>query len=414
MRATSLLRKLIDQEHTKVCGFEVTDEGLLLDVAPTTRHPRCGGCGRRCTKVYDSRERTWRHQDFAGMRVVFRYRIRRTECPGCGVTTELVPWAEPGSWFTRDFEQTVALLAQQANKTFVSMIMGIAWSTVGSIVTRVVARHSPENQLDGLRRIGIDERSYKKHHRYVTVVVDHDTGRVVWAGEGRKAENLYGFFDSLGDERIAALELISIDMGEPYQKAIRERAPRATIVFDRFHVQRLAHDALDEVRRALVRELKGTEDARHVKRMRWVTQKNPGNLTDGEQQKLAALQKTNSKLYRAYLLKETLCDALESTNPIEGRRELVSWCSWAARSRLPSFRKVAKTIKRHLDGIVAYIETGLSNGRSEGVNNKLNAIIHRSFGLQSAGAVIAYIRLCCGGIRLTPVTHPRPTVREST
>ena len=133
MRATSLLRRLLSQKHTKVTGFEFTDTGLLADVAPTTRLPRCGCCGRSARQGYDSRERSWRHLDFAGMRVVLRYRIRRVNCPRCGVQTEVVPWAEPGSNFTRDFEDVVALLAQKTDKTTISELMGISWETVGNI-----------------------------------------------------------------------------------------------------------------------------------------------------------------------------------------------------------------------------------------------------------------------------------------
>ena len=161
MRATTLLRTILDLKQTKVTGFELTRLGLVIGVAPTTRRARCGSCGRKCRAGYDARERRSRRLDFSGMRVELRYCIRRVDCRRCGVTTEMVPWAAPSSTFTYDFEDTVALLAQSTDKTTVCKLMGIAWETVGSVVTRVMGRRGSESLLDDLTQIGIDEISYK-------------------------------------------------------------------------------------------------------------------------------------------------------------------------------------------------------------------------------------------------------------
>lgn len=403
MRATTLLRKLLGLKHTKVMAFAFEGGRLVVDVAPTTRTPRCHRCCRRCHHVYDQRSREWRHLDFAGLKVVLRYRIRRVDCPCCGVQTELVPWASPGSWFTYEFEDQVACLAQQTNKTTITELMRISWATVGAIVTRVVGRRLKEDLLDGLERIGIDERSYKRGHRYLTLVVDHDRGRVVWAREGRSAETVGAFFDALGTERTKALRLVTMDMAQAYIQSVQERAPKAEIVFDRFHVQRLAHDALDEVRRSIVRTLADEDEARAVKRTRWALQKNPENLSPAQVVKLSDVQRQNKPLYRAYLLKETLRDILDHASPVTASQRLGAWTSWATRSRLAPFKKASKTIRRYRDGILAYIRTGLSNGRTEGMNNKLRSILARSYGLHSAGALVAYVRLCCSGLVLQPV-----------
>ena len=408
MRATSLLRTILNLKQTKVVSFEFSPSGLVVDVAPTTRVPRCGCCGRRCPRVYDGRTRRWRHLDFAGMEVVLRYRIRRVECDRCGVTTELVPWAEPGGWFTRDFEETVALLAQRTDKTTITELMGISWQTVGNIITRVVERLGPTDLLNEVTRIGIDEISYKRHHHYLTVVTDHERGRVIWAARGRNSDTLRGFFDELGAERSAALEVVSVDMCQAYIDVVRERAPKAVLVFDRFHVQRLAHDALDEVRRAQVRELKGTDEWQAVKKTRWALQKNPWNLTTGQQQKLAEVQRVNRPLYRAYLLKETLCDILDRSQVHVARQKLHEWLAWAYRCRLEPFQKLAGTVKRHLEGVVAYVRTKVSNGRSEGMNTKVRTVTHRSYGFHSATPLLSYIRLNCSGLVIAPVRHYPP------
>ena len=195
MRATTLLTILLGFKKTRVTGFGFSAGGLVLDVEPKTRTPYCAGCGRSVRAVYDRRARRWRHLDFAGMAVWLRYVIRRVDCPRCGVTTELVPWAEPGVWFTYPFEQLTAYLAQRADQTTVCKLMRIAWSTAGTIARRVVDRLQTGERLDGLRRVGIDELSYRRHHEYLTVVTDHDRGSVVWAAPGRNAETLRVSFE---------------------------------------------------------------------------------------------------------------------------------------------------------------------------------------------------------------------------
>ena len=170
MRVTTILARVLGLKQTRVQGFEIAEDGLVIDVAPTTRVPICSGCCKRVHAVHDTYEgRRWRHLDVAGMRLWLRYTIRRPRCPRCGVTVELVPWAAPQSWFTYGFEQHVAYLAQRADKTTLSDMLRIGWATVGSIIERVVARLRPGDVLDGLRCIGVDELSYRRHHEYVTV-----------------------------------------------------------------------------------------------------------------------------------------------------------------------------------------------------------------------------------------------------
>ncbi|MEJ7731455.1 MAG: ISL3 family transposase [Polyangiaceae bacterium] len=403
MRATSLLRVLLGLNQTIVVAFELVAFGLLVQVKPTTWVPRCGGCGRPCARLYDRKLRTWRHLDVLGLRVELQYQRRRVDCRRCGVTAEMVPWAEPGSRYTRPFEEVVAYLVQKTDKTTVASMMGIGWATAGSIIQRVVARLGPKDLLDGLTQIGIDELSYRKHHEYITIVTDHGTGRVVWAAPGKSAETLRQFFRELGAERAAKLEVVTIDMSPAYIEAVREMAPDARLVFDRFHVQRLAHDALDEVRRAQVRELAGTPEASVVKKTRYALQKNPWNVTQPESERLSEVQRRNRPLYRAYLLKETLAAILDGRQVNVARSRLLEWSSWATHSRLEPFKKVAKTVVKHVEGIVGYVATGLSNGRVEGMNGKVRVLTRRAYGFHSAASLIAMLFLCCSGITLSPL-----------
>jgi transposase len=403
VRITTVLARILALKQTRIRGMQLEPEGLVLQVAPTTRVPICSGCFKRVRAVHDRYEgRRWRHLDVAGMRLWLQYEIRRVRCPRCGVTVELVPWAEPQSWFTFDFEQHVAYLAQRADKTTISDTMRIGWATVGSIIDRVVARLRPSDALDGLRLIGVDELSYRRHHEYVTVVVDHERGAVVWAHKGKDADTLRAFFEELGPKRCAMLEAVTLDLSAAYIQAVTEASPKARLIFDRFHVQRLAHDALDTVRRQQWRAA-DPDDKQAIKGTRFALQKNPWNLSRIEHLKLALVQRTNQPLYRAYLLKETLAAILDGGQVNVARDKLHEWIAWATRSRLPPFRRVARTINKHIEGIVAYVATGLSSARSEGLNGKIRTITRRSFGFHGASSLIALIKLCCGGLSLTPV-----------
>lgn len=406
MRVTKFARALIGIASLFV--IDVRFEGLhvVLAVAPTWRRPRCSECGDICPG-YDHRDEPvrWVHLHLGAVRILLEYAPRRVECPRCGVRVELVPWARAGSRFTRDFEELTAYLAQITDKTAVSRMMGISWSTVGNIVARVVADRLDPDRLDGLVRIGVDEFSYRKRHRYITIVVDHDRRRVVWAARGNGADTLDAFFDELGEERTAALETVTIDMAAGYIKSIEAKAPSAQIVFDLFHVLKLASDALEETRREIAARLRKLDDpdaAAAVKRSRFALLRKPWNLAPKEWDKLSAIQKHNAPLYRAYLLKEALADVFEETAVDRARAELERWLAWASRSKLAPFVRTARTVRKHKDRILAYVKTKLTNGLTEGFNNKLRMIARRAFGFHSADALIAMLFLNCGGITLDP------------
>jgi len=295
MRATSVLTKLLGIERTRITGVDLQAESVVFHIKLRTK-PRCGTCWRRCKHVHDRRRRRWRHLDVMGIECWLASEIRRVRCPRCGVTTEMVPWAAHDSGFTRDFELTLAFLTQRADKTTVCRMMRVAWETVGRVAGRVAERMRIGDALDGLRHIAIDELSYKRHHHYITVVIN-EHGHVVWAAPGKSADTLHRFFDELGQERAAALETVSVDLSPAFTSAIKARCANATLVYDRFHVQRLAHDALDRVRREQVHGATGGS-AHTIKRTRWALHKNPWNLSDVDSARLANVQRTNRALPR--------------------------------------------------------------------------------------------------------------------
>lgn len=402
MRSTTLLRHLVGIPDLFVRSVEIEGQDLLIEVTPRWRKPRCGRCEQGAPGYDRARERRWRHLGLGEIRLSLCYAPRRVACPACGIRTEQIPWAEAGSRFTRDFEEMVAYLTRVTDKTQVTRLMAIAWRTVGSIVKRVVARKQDPERLSDLRWIGIDEFSHRKGQRYITLVVDHVKRRVVWAAKGRDSATIRRFFDELGPEGRASIEGVTTDMATWFLKAVRENIPHAEVVIDRFHVQKLATDALDEVRRIQQRTTRGTPLGRTIFRSRFALLKNHGDLNAKQRMKLSEIEKTNKPLFRAYLLKEGLAAALDYRQPKRAERALREWMAWAARSRLAPFVRTGRTIRKHLDGILAYIKGRMTNGLVEGINNRMRMVARRAFGFHGADALIALLFLCCGGIQLNP------------
>ena len=222
MRTTTLLKKLLGIQHLVVDDFRLDGLALMVDVHPTWRRPRCPIC-HRIVPGYDRLPvRLWRHLDFAGTQVLLRYARRRVACPVCGIHVEEVPWSDGAeSRFTHAFEESVAFLAQCTDKTSVLEVFRISWVTVGKIIERVVGRHRPEDPLDGLTAIGVDELSYRKGHQYVTLVTDHATGRIVWGKKGKNAETFMSFFKALGEERCKAIRVVT----NGHERCIPEGGP---------------------------------------------------------------------------------------------------------------------------------------------------------------------------------------------
>jgi transposase len=277
----------------------------------------------------------------------------------------------------------------------------IAWDTVGRIVERVVADQLDERRLDGLIAIGVDEISYRRGQRYLTSVVDHHAGAIVWCAPGRNAQTLQAFFDELGDRR-HSIRAVSIDMSGGYEKAIRANIPAAEVCFDAFHVVRLGQRAVDQVRRDEwnAHERSHTRHGRWIKGTRWSLLKAPDKQSIPQLALLGEVAHANKALYRAFLLKEELRLLYQLDDPRLAPAHLDAWLAWATRSRLRPFIKLARTIRRHRAGILAAIRLGLSNGRLEGLNSRIRLISHRSFGFHSATPLIALVYLCCAGITI--------------
>lgn len=415
MRTARVWKVLLGVEHTVIESVELGRDGegelLLARVRPArSRRGRCGRCGRR-SPGYDQGEgpRRWRGLDLGTTRVFLQADAPRVRCDEHGVTVAAVPWARHGSRFTTAFEDTCAWLACHAALSVLAILLRVTWRSVAAIVVRVVAEAARRrDRLAGLRRVGIDEISYRKGQRYLLCAVDHDTGRLVWAAKGRNAETLRGFFDLLGPQRSAQLTHVTADGAEWIHDVVADRAPQAVVCVDAFHVVAWATTALDAVRRGLWNQLRAagrTEDAMTIKGSRWALLKNPGNQTGAQRTTVASIARTNTRLYRAYLLKEQLRLAFQTKGP-RGRVLLAGWLAWARRSRLPEFVALAKTITRYLPLIHNTLDHAIGNALSEATNTHLRLLTRRAYGYHSPEALIAMAELTRGG--LCPPLPGRP------
>ncbi len=282
MRVTAAFNRMLALPGTTVREVWFEPAQITVTVALRRRRLVCADCSYSTPARYDTRtvDSRWRHLDLGRLRLVVKARLRRLACPHHGVRTEQVPFARPESGFTRDVEDLVAWLATRMDKSAVGRLVRIAWQTVGAICERVVADELDAGRLDELFEVGVDEVSWRKGHRYLTLVTDHRTRRVVWGSQGKDTATLDRFFTDLGADRAAQLAAVSTDMGPAFLKSVTAGAPQATVCIDPFHVVKLASDALDTVRRQVWNQLRAIDPgkAKRFKGARWVLPRAPRAL----------------------------------------------------------------------------------------------------------------------------------------
>jgi len=415
MRITTAFKRLVRLDDVNVTDVEFLATMVVVTVALRRRRLVCPHCGHKTRWRYDTRpvESRWRHLDLGTWQLELRASLRRLRCPTHGVVVEAVPFARPGANLTRDLDDLLAWLATRMDKSSVARLCRVSWRTVGRACERVVATELDPDRLDGLFRIGVDEISWRKHHKYLTLVVDHDRGKVIWGAKGKDAVTLDAFFDELGPERSAQIAAVSLDLGPAFLKSVRAEghAPQAIVCADPFHLVKLVSEALDEVRRELWNELRRLPDdrwARDFKGSRWALLKNPEDLTDAQAAQLGRIRRGRGGIWRAYEMKEQFRAILAGDLTREQTAVLLDrWCTRALRSRLAPFVKCARTMRERRDLILNAVEHGISNGRVEGLNTKVRLLIRRAYGFHSADAALALVMLAAGPIELK-LPHERP------
>lgn len=424
-----ILRHALALVHTVIEYARIDGDRIIVGVRPWARFGlRCPVCGRAC-ECYDRspRPRLWRAMDLARSTCFLEYRTRRVSCPEHGVLVESVPWARRGSRFTRDFEDWVACLAVRCTASAVAELARIEWHTVGGICARVYAELEAargRGRFDGARRIGIDETSYKKGQKYLTVVVDHDRGCLIWAHEGCGRAVLDLFLGELTREQRRGIEVVTADGARWIKALVKRRCPNARWVMDPFHVVQWANDALDDVRREEwqvakraareaaprrdrpgrprrgeetppeARALKEAADA--IKGSRYALVKNPEDLSETQREKLESLKrKAGSRLFRAWELKEDLRAVFRAGSAAGAARLLETWLREAAYCRIKQVVAVEKKVRRRRDDVLAAVELGIGNGRVEAINNKIKVTVRMGYGFRNTDNLVALLMLRC-------------------
>ncbi len=430
MRIKDIIRSLVgtDKIVLEDAYQDAKTNAIVIRARPTKREQcRCGVCHRKAV-YYDAGrgERRWRALDIGSQIVYVEASAPRVVCKKHGVVTAAVPWARHDSGFCRNFEETVAWLTIRASHSVVAELMRVDWHTIGRICNRVYKdlEATATSRFDGLVNIGIDETSYRKGHKYMTVVVDHDKNAVVWCSAGHGKEVLSRFFEQLTPEQRASIRCVSADGAKWIASCVEEYCSNAERCVDPFHVVSWATEALDEERRKAWAEAHKTakaakeaqpkrkrgrpakgevvnpeqKEATALKSLRYVLLKNPENLSENQNAQLEFLTKANPKLYRAYLLKEGLRLVFQA-GPEGVVDALKKWMGWAQRCRIPSFRELRAKIKRHFHAIVSAVTHGLSNARIEATNNKIKLIIRTAYGYRNTDNMIAMVMLSCSAVK---------------
>jgi transposase len=317
-----------------------------------------------------------------------------------------LPWAEASSRFTAWFEALAIEWLKEASQKAVAGQMGLSWDEIHGIMERAVERGLERRKAEELTQIGIDEKAFRKGHRYVTLVNDVAGCRVLYVAEGREQSSLDGFWETLTPEQLEGIEAVAMDMWDPYVSSVREHLPGAEgkIVFDKFHIAKHLGEAVDQVRRKENKILKAAGDDRLAgTRYDWL--KNPAAMEPKERREFAELRKSGLKTARAWALKETAMALFSYVYERPARKHFHWWHNWAVRSRLQPMIEVARTLKRRFENIITYLRHRLTNAASESINSKIQWVKYTARGFRNLQNFIHAIYFHCGGLDLAPATH---------
>lgn len=367
----------------------------------------CPECGEECPK-HDSLERKWRHLDTMQFVTLLVAKVPRIDCKEHGVRQVKVPWAEAQSRFTALFEALVIDWLKEASIAAVAGMLKMTWDQVDGVLARAVARGLARRQQYLPTMHGVDETSFQKRHEYVTVISDQITGAVVHVADGRGKDELEAFYRHFSLEERAAVDSIALDMSEAFISAVRACIPDADekIAFDKFHVAKHLGDAVNKVRRGENAVLIGKGDRRLVK-SKYLFLKNPTNWTDEQKRRFDGLRSSNLRTGRAFALKETAMSLWGYRSWYAAEKNWLRWYGWAIRSRIEPMKAVARMVKRHLDGILNAVVTGVTNARAEGINAVIQWVKYTARGFRNRARFRNAIYFHLGGLDLYPATLTR-------
>ena len=364
---------------------------------------KCPECGRECSIHDCAPERIWRHLDTMQFTALIRARAPRSNCPEHGVKTMQVPWAAPQGRFTLLFESfAVEVLLASASVSQACALLGIGWDTAQEIMRRAVKRGLGRRQLERLKYLGMDEKSFRRGQSYITLLTDLEESRVLDVVEDRTAEAAGQLWDTLSAEQKQAVEAVAVDMWEPFIQTIQTQVPEADIVHDKFHVSKYLGEAVDKVRRQEHKELlaQGDETLKGTRQL-WLY--NPQNFSPEQAEEFSALKDLHLKVARAWAAKELFSKFWEYQEEGWARRFFKDWFGWVSRSRLKPVVEVAQMLKRHLENLLTYLRHHITNAVTEGLNSKIQSLKSAARGFRNFQNYRIRILFFCGKLNLYPL-----------
>jgi len=414
MRVKSILNeveKYKDFVYERVrCQGEARERVLVVEIRERAhRLGRCSECGEARPGYDRLPARQFEYVPLWGIPVYFLYALRRVQCPRCGVKVEAVPWAQGKQTLTRSYMQFLATWARRVSWQEVARYFHTSWEKVFHSVCAQVEWGLAHRDLSGIQALGIDEISWQRGHRYLTVVyqLDADRRRLLWVGERRTVETLRQFFDFFGPERTRQLRFICSDLWQPYLDVIAQKASSALHVLDRFHVSLHMNQAIDQVRAEESQELRRKGLAPILTHSRWCLLKRPEHLRPQEEIKLADLLKANLRTVRAYLLKEDLAQLWTWTGVRVAAKFLHRWLHRALRSRLEPVKRVARMLRAHEPLLLNWFRANhqISAGPTEGLNNRLQLTLRKAYGFRTFRAAEVALYHALGALPEPESTH---------
>jgi len=370
-------------------GYQVTqierdEKRLLLYCQPQLHRVCCPKCGSRDVILRGEKDRWIRNLPIGRDCTWIVATLPRVECRACRIVRQVnIGLADTRRTYTHAFERYVLELCRRMTMQDVAEHLGVSWDIVKDIHKRYLQKHFAKPPLQDVRHIGIDEICVGRGYRFLTLVLDLDTGAILFAGEGKKAAALDPFWRRLAAAQ-AKVRAVAIDLSPAYQKAVEENLPAAAIVFDRFHVIKLYNQKLSQLRRDLHRQATDDLQKKVLKGTRWLLLKNPENLdpVKGEPKRLKEALRLNESLAIAYYLKEDLGQIWEQLGKFSAKMKLFDWYHQAMDSGIRILQDFARTLLAHSHGILAWYDHPLSNGPLEGTNNKIKTMNRQHYGLR--------------------------------
>jgi transposase len=382
--STSLLYHAFGIRGYQYVSTSYTDGEVVFRIAKKKQDLVCPECGSSNVICKGTVQRWFHSVPIGGKPVTIVLAVQRVLCLVCGVLRQIkLGFADPRRSYTRQFDRYVLDLSRLMTIKDVAKHLDVSWDIIKDIQKRYLTRRYSRPKLKWLSQIAIDEICVGKGQRYLTIVLDLHTGAVVFVGDGKGADALKPFWRRLKAHH-AKIKAVAIDMSPAYIQAVTENLPKATIVFDRFHIIKLFNEKLSELRRTLYHQASSKQDKTILKGTRWLLLKNPDNLdkSRSEPQRLEKALQINKPLATAYYMKEDLRQLHEQYNKKNARAFLLDWINRARCSGIDMLRNFARTLAVHMEGILAYYDHRITTAALEGTNNKIKTMKRQAYGFR--------------------------------